>query len=216
VTTVDPFGVPAPVLQSLPIRFDLRQVIESTFDILPTLIMTSRTKLATSSQTLPPATLTSTGEAITDINAELHLSLCVTRFKSKFCRPRCIVDAYQILILIFSAFLDRLSLILPSKTTQTFCVELVTAIVGHSPYRGTWGRAVITLFESLLNNHGTEKIFSPEIAKIIDASILLNQEDWISIRQQLLSFLLNNKFCEGRIQDLWKVKLGDVGESVLL
>jgi hypothetical protein len=83
------------------------------------------------------------------------------------------VNAYQILILIFSAFL---SLILQSKPSQPFCAELATAIVGHAPYRGTWGRAVITLFESLLNNHGREKVFSPKIAKTIDESILLKQK----------------------------------------
>jgi hypothetical protein len=75
MTTVDPFGVPAAVLQPLPIRFDLQQVIVSTFDSLPTLIMISQTKSAMPSQTSPPATLTSTGEAITDINAELRLPL---------------------------------------------------------------------------------------------------------------------------------------------
>lgn len=49
-----------------------------------------------------------------------------------------------------------------------------------------------------------------EIDRVIDKSTALDWEEWRSIKQLLLDFFLNNELCDGRLQGLWKRRLGFV------
>jgi hypothetical protein len=70
--------------------------------------------------------------------------------------------------------------------------------------------AVAILCESVLISGGTTKSLEAEIEKVLDKSMVMNWEDWRDIKQLLLDFFLNNELCAGRLQGLWKTRLGFV------
>lgn len=75
---------------------------------------------------------------------------------------------------------------------------------------GAWGSSVAALCESLLVSDRAAEDLDTEIERVIDNSMVLNWEDWRGIKQTLLEFFVNYELCEGRLQDLWKTRLGIV------
>ena len=80
----------------------------------------------------------------------------------------------------------------------------------QSPGCSAWGSAVAALCETVLASGGTTGTLDVDIDRVIDKSIVLNWEEWRNIKQALLSFFLNNELCNGRLQGLWKARLGFV------
>jgi hypothetical protein len=123
------------------------------------------------------------------------------------------VQAYQILVLLYSAFLCHLVPSAPPNLTQVFCSQLKAVMHSQSLGCGAWSSAVTTLCASVLISDRAAELLDVAIENVIDKSIELNSDEWRGIKLQLLDFFLNNELCEGRLQGLWKIRLGVVVEE---
>ena len=83
-------------------------------------------------------------------------------------------------------------------------------MLSQSPGCGAWGSAVAALCESVLTSGGATESLEAEIERVFDKSMVMNWEEWRDIKQLLLDFFLNNELCTGRLQELWKTRLGFV------
>lgn len=120
------------------------------------------------------------------------------------------MQAYQVLILLYSAFLCHLIPSSPSGLIQVFCSQLRTALHSQSLGCGVWGSAVSVLCESLLTSDGATEPLDLEIQTVLDKSIILSWGEWRDIKQLLFNIFVNSELCQGRLQDLWKIRLGVV------
>jgi hypothetical protein len=200
--SLDSHGVPPAILYSLPNLYDLRQFITSTFYSLQALTKQHLTNPPSSTSTH----LQSAPPFAAAVDSELYRSICLPDQEGNRSRRRHITQAYHTLVLLYYSFLCHL----PSPLfglPQVFCSRLEAALQSPSPGSGAWGSAVATLCESLLVSDGAGGL-DAEIATVIDKSIALNWEEWRSIKQSLLNFFVNNELCEGRLQGLWKRRLG--------
>lgn len=81
---------------------------------------------------------------------------------------------------------------------------------GQSPACGAWSSAVAGLCRSVLAGGGITQSLDIGIEIVIDKAMPLDWEEWRFIRQALLDFFLGNELCDGRLQGLWKTRLGFV------
>jgi hypothetical protein len=209
--SLDHHGVPQTILSSLPDRYDLRQFIKANLYNLQTLTQLPRTDSSVSPPKTPQAAApASAAEVTAAVGSELYRSICLPDQEGNRSRRRHIVQAYQILVLLYSAFICHLLPSSPFFLIQVFCSQLETVMHSLSADCGAWGSSVAALCESLLVSDGAAEDLVAEIERVIDKSIMLNWEDWRGIKQILLEFFVNNELCEGRLQGLWKTRLGIV------
>jgi hypothetical protein len=212
--SLDHHGVPPTILLSLPDRYDLRMFIHSIFSTLQTLTQLPRTDPPTSPPSQPQAAPPSSAAAITaTVGSELYRSICLPDQEGNRSRRRHIVQAHQILVLLYSAFLAHFVPSSPPSLTQLFCSQLETVLYNQSPGCGAWGSAVAALCESVLTSGGETESLDVDIDRVLDKSIVLNWEEWKDVKKALLDFFLYNELCNGRLQDLWKTRLGFVIED---
>lgn len=207
----DHHGVPPAILFSLPDRYDLRQYTRSIFYTLQTLTQLPRTDPSTSPPSYPQAAPPSSAAAITaTVDSELYRSICLPDQEGNRSRRRHIVQAHQILVLLYSAFLSHFVPSSPPGLVQLFCSQFETVLLSQSPGCGVWGSAIAALCESVLTSGGATESLEAEIERVFDKSMVMNWEEWRDIKQLLLDFFLNNELCTGRLQELWKTRLGFV------
>ena len=202
--------MPRAILLGLPDRYDLRQFIRANFYNLQILTRLPPTDLSTSPPKHPQAAAPTSAAAVTAaVDSELYHSICQPDQEGNRSRRRHIVQAYQILVLLYSAFICNLPSS-PLVLIQVFCSRLETIMHSLSADCGAWGSSVAALCESLLVCDRAAEDLDTEIERVIDNSMVLNWEDWRGIKQTLLEFFVNYELCEGRLQDLWKTRLGIV------
>lgn len=206
VTPSDSSGLPLAILSSLPAHFDLPEFIVSIVHTLQTLTQLFLTDPFTS----PSANLQQSIATVTEeVEFELYRSLCIEVRKAMYGRTQYIIQAYQILVLLYSALFSRMDLGSPLNTLQLFTSHFQVAMHRQSPDQKSWSATAISLFKSVLAD-SSANVLDMTIGNIVDRSIALGSKEWKEIRQQLLDFLTHDKLCEGRIQELWKLRfVGD-------
>jgi hypothetical protein len=120
------------------------------------------------------------------------------------------VQTHQVLVLLYSTFLSHFTPSSPASLIQLFCSRLEMALHGQSPACGAWSSAVAGLCRSVLAGDGITQSLDTDIEVVIDKAIVLDWEEWRCIKQAFLGFFLGNELCGGRLQGLWKARLGFV------
>ena len=212
--TLDQHGVPPKILSSLPNRYDLRQFISSTFYTLQALTRLPRTDPSTPALSQPQAAPPSSAAAIiTIVDSELYHSIGMPEQESRRSRRRYIVQSYQILLLLYSAFLDHFISPPPSGLVQELCSHIESLLLSKSPACGAWGSAVTSLSELLLTGDGVAESLKADIEGVVNNSMVLESDEWKGINHLLLVFFVNSELCRGRLQGLWRRRLRIVDED---
>jgi hypothetical protein len=79
-----------------------------------------------------------------------------------------------------------------------------------------WGNMIEVLALSLLLGQSLETIKSTErLNSLMIMSISLTLETWRTVKQRLLHFLVLEDICQGRLQNLWRLRLGFIPSSAV-
>jgi hypothetical protein len=118
-------------------------------------------------------------------------------------RPRrsYIQGSFCLIVFIYALLLSQHE----GALTHEFITQL-EKILNEKTQR--WGEALIEMFQLLLLGQNIESIeFRFLLERFHDECMYLDGESWQHLSKGLLSFLLHNPVCGGKLQDMWKERL---------